>query len=155
MSTALKRARDWKPAFLERLAQFGNISDAARAANIGRTTVHNHRIKNRAFDLECLEAIDTAGDKYEMEVVKRGAIGDKRTTTVTTVYPDGTKMIKTTEEFVKSDVLLMFHLKALRPEKYRDNYDLAKMVAAFAAANGTADRDQARVVKAPGRKRPA
>lgn len=156
MSTALKRARNWKPVFLARLAQFGVVTDAAKAAGVGRTTVHRHRREDSKFDADCIEAVHTANDLFEMQLIRRAIEGSKRTRTETVIFPDGRKKVTTVEENVKSDYLLLAHMKSIKPERYRDNYDLAKVVAALANAdaNGPSGVGPGGAAKAPGRKRP-
>ena len=156
MSTALKRARNWKPVFLARLAQFGVMTDACKAADVGRTTVHRHRREDAKFNAECIEAVHTANDMFEMELVKRAIAGSKKTRTETVIFTDGRKKITTVEENAKSDYLLLAHMKSVKPERYRENYDLAKVVAAINAnsdGNGSAGVRPGGTGQASGRKR--
>jgi len=156
MSTALKRRRDWRPAFLEKLAEHGNITAAAKAAVVDRKTIYKHRANDPKFAEAWDDAIDTAIDRLEMELLKRAAVGEKRVRTETVTDADG-KVVSTKriEETVKSDTLLIFQLKALRPEKYRDNFNLGQMVAELAASRDQepADEPPAGAEKAPRRGR--
>jgi hypothetical protein len=83
----------WKPAFLRTLAKHGNITAAADAAGISRRAAYDLREKDPEFKTQWDEAIERALDKLEEEAFKRA------TST--------------------SDVLLIFLLKARRPEVYR------------------------------------
>lgn len=154
MSTALKRAGKWKPLFLAEFTKHGNVSAAAKAAGVDRTTVNRHRDHDAAFDEACLVALDEAADQVEAAIVKRAIVGESRTKVETFRDASGAVVsTKTTTETGKSDLLLIFQAKALRPEKYRDNYDLKTLVATLANAQGSAGVGPVGVAKAPGRKR--
>lgn len=157
MSTAVKRARNWKPIFIEKLAEHGVVTKAAKLAGVGRTTVFNHRNSDAAFDAACIEAVHEAADMFEMEVIKRAIVGSKKIRTETVVFPDGRVKTTTIEENAKSDLLLMFQLKSMKPERYRDSYDFSKMVATLASAGPDAfsGSGSGAPKKAPGRKRSA
>jgi hypothetical protein len=92
-------ARDWKPAFLKALAKTGNISEAARAAQVSRTAVYAARYKDEAFASDWDDAVENSTDTLEAIAFKRAKSG--------------------------SDILLMFLLKSRRPEKYRDRLQVS------------------------------
>lgn len=82
-----------KQRFLKALARVGTISAACEAARVGRRTVYDWRAADPDFDAQLNEAKDDLADRLEAEAVKRATIG-------------------------KSDDLLKFLLKGLRPERY-------------------------------------
>ena len=98
MPTNKKRTTATQEAFLKALAKVGNVSAAAKMAGVTRQSAYAWR-KDDAFKVRWEDAIDEAIDGLEYELLKRAASGKK-----------------------PSDVLLMFALKGLKPEKYRDNH---------------------------------
>jgi len=138
MSESVRRgkpARDWRERFVRNYARLGNVRDACEAAGVSRSTLYRERGRNPEFDGLVLDAMDEAVDRLEMEAWSRAAEGEKRVRTETTIDAKGRTVIKTTEETVKSDTLLIFLLKAARPEKYRDNFDLKAVVADLASVD--------------------
>jgi hypothetical protein len=125
MSTAKKRAARWQPTFLASFRTTGNISRSAEAAGISRSTVWKHREKDPEFDRQYNEALDDAVDTLEAEAWRRAAEGIERTKVVRTgTDDDGNPVFSHFPERHYSDTLLIFLLKGLRPERYRDSYDL-------------------------------
>lgn len=111
----LANARDWKPKFIDKLRRTGNISAACHAAKISRAWAYEERKSDAAFAAQWNDALEEACDALELEARQRATKGAKRP-----VYSKG--------EFVDwvyepSDALIMFLLKAHRPEKYRENFD--------------------------------
>jgi hypothetical protein len=86
------------PKFLRVFAECGNVLAACRAAGIGRRTYYRWRATDPEFDAACRHAADDALDSLEEAGWQRA-----RET---------------------SDTLLIFFLKAGRPEKYRDRATL-------------------------------
>ena len=97
-----RRPREWKRKFLEILASSCNVALACAGAHIGRTTAYRHRQAFPDFAEAWDDAIDEGVDRLAEEARKRALAG--------------------------SDVLLMFLLKAHRPEMYRENFDMGKVV---------------------------
>lgn len=88
----------WKPAFLKALRATGNVSAACRAAGLEhRSTAYDARARNAKFAAEWDEAMEDAVDALEAIARQRASVGG-------------------------SDTLLIFLLKAHRPEMYRDNH---------------------------------
>jgi hypothetical protein len=91
-----KRERGaWKPAFLEAFSTYGTVSHACKVVGVGRRTVYDARQVDEAFAAEWAAVEDDVSDDLEQEAVRRAKDG--------------------------SDTLLIFLLKARRPEKYREN----------------------------------
>jgi hypothetical protein len=103
-----------KRRFLERYAETASIAMASRHAGVSRRTHLNWRKKDRRFEAACHEALESAIDEIEAEARRRAKDG-----ILEPVYYGG-KAVGAVRTY--SDTLLMFLLKAARPEKYRDNY---------------------------------
>lgn len=105
-----------KAAFLAAFAQFGTITHAAKAADIGRQT-HYDWVRN---DPEYAKAFDDAGDQaidaLEREARRRAIEGTEEP-----VFHNG-KIVDTIRRY--SDTLLIFLLKGARPSKYRERVDV-------------------------------
>ena len=87
--------RHWQRAFLAALEQTGSVTESAPAAKIGRITAYDTRRADPAFAALWDQALDIAADTLEDEARKRA--------------------------FAGSDVLLMFLLKGIRPQKWRES----------------------------------
>lgn len=116
-----KRSVDptWPSRFIRALGDLGSPAAAAREAEINVRTAYARRRQNEAFREAWDEAIDRCTDLMEAEAKRRAVDGWDDP-----VYSGGQRigMIRR-----YSDQLLMFLLKANRPEKYRDNYDITKL----------------------------
>jgi hypothetical protein len=84
--------------FLKTFAVSANITRAARAAKVGRTQVYAWQESSDEFTLAMREAREEAYDRLEQEAVRRAMAG--------------------------SDTLIMFLLKAARPEKFRERSEV-------------------------------
>ncbi len=87
--------RHWQKAFLAALENTGSITESAAAAKINRWTAYDTRRNDPAFSKLWDEALDVSADSLEDEARKRAFNG--------------------------SDVLLMFILKGLRPQRWRES----------------------------------
>lgn len=85
----------WQKAFLTALENTGSVTAAAEAAKIGCCNAYQHKRNDRAFSKLWDEALDVSADTLEDEARKRAFNG--------------------------SDVLLMFLLKGIRPQKWRES----------------------------------
>ena len=101
-----------REAFLDRLRKDPNIAKAARAVGYTRQRMYQMRDEDPAFAEAWNEALLEAIDMAEGEVYRRGVKG-----TLKPVYQGGAK-VGTIREY--SDTLLIFLLKAHKPEKYRE-----------------------------------
>lgn len=87
--------RHWQKAFLAALEQTGSVTASAAAAHMGRSMVYKHKRNDPEFSRQWDEALDQAADTLEDEARRRA--------------------------FAGSDVLLMFLLKGIRPQKWRES----------------------------------
>ena len=108
--------KDWKPNFLASLSESGNITLAAREAGVSRQAAYQARESDESFALAWLEAEDIAADLLEEEARKRAVDG-----TPEPVYYKG-QMVGAVRRY--SDNLLMFLLKARRPERFRERAEM-------------------------------
>lgn len=92
--TYLTPEKAWRAPFLEALRTHGVVSEAAKVANISRWTVYNERAIDPDFAQEWEAALALGVDALEDAAKKRA--------------------------FEGSDTLLIFLLKAHKPEKYRE-----------------------------------
>ena len=116
MSTPKKRTpvRIWQPLFLDALSRTGNVSAAADAARIDRTTAYAARKRSREFYEAWEMALDRGGDILEAEARRRAIQGTEEP-----VYYQG-QIVGSVRKY--SDTLLIFLLKAHKPAKYADNF---------------------------------
>jgi hypothetical protein len=127
--------RSWQAAFLTALRLTGNVSEACRSAGIkSRRSVYELREQSPDFRAEWDEALEEAADVLELEARRRayhgvdepvifqgeqcGAWVDAEGNTVSKDTP-GARLIPLTVK--KYDTtLLIFLLKGVRPEKFRE-----------------------------------
>ena len=88
------KEKHWRMKFLDGLRMHGMVTQAAMEAGIHRNTAYFERQHDPAFAQEWADALDRGVDMLEDTAKKRAYEG--------------------------SDVLLIFLLKAHRPQKYRD-----------------------------------
>lgn len=105
--------RDWKPDFLDTLKIGGHVVQAATAAGITKQAAYKARHADEDFALAWADAIDEATETLERVAVRRATAGTERP-----VFYKG-EVVGTIREM--SDTLLIFLLKARRPDVYRDN----------------------------------
>jgi DNA-binding XRE family transcriptional regulator len=105
--TAKKRRQ-----FIKHLRNNGNITSAARSIGISRQTAYNLRKENPKFAASWNNAIQEHLDQVEEELRRRACNGVDED-----VYYQGT-VCGTVKKY--SDTLLMFYLKARRPEVFSD-----------------------------------
>ena len=100
------RPRKWEEAFLSSLEATGNISEAVKAAHIGRQTVYDYKETNPEFARRFEDALAGAADNLEAEATRRSVEGDQEP-----VISQGKVVGHRTK---KSDTLLMFMIRTLR-----------------------------------------
>lgn len=101
-----------RAAFLKALADTGNVSAAARAAKASRSRAYQIKAADPAFAAEWTDALETAIDALDAEARRRALDG------VETPHFHQGRVAGTVRKY--SDTLLMFLLRAHRPERYRD-----------------------------------
>jgi hypothetical protein len=111
----------WAKAFLEALKASGNVTYACAHAGVGRRTVYERREANEDFQRLWDEAIEDATDAMLLEARRRATQGVKRKK-----FYKGEAILdpQTGQPYIEleySDALLMFLIKAHRPE-YRDSF---------------------------------
>lgn len=89
-----------------------SVSRAAREARIGRSALYAWRRDDDGFADQWSDALEEGSDRLEDEMLRRAVDGVERP-----IYHQG-KLVGHVREY--SDTLLIFMLKARRPEKYRD-----------------------------------
>ena len=109
--TATRRTR-----FLKKLAETGNVSAAARAAGASRSRVYQLKAKSPAFAAQWADALETATDALDAEARRRAMDGVE-----TPRFHQG-QIAGTVKKY--SDSLLMFLLRAHRPDLYRERAGL-------------------------------
>lgn len=109
-----KKARDWKPAFLAEFSRSGNVKLACEAAEVHRSTPYDARGSDEAFAAAWDEAEQDSADLLEEEARRRAVEG----TSKPLLYQG--EIVTTVQEY--SDTLLIFLLKARRPEKFRETH---------------------------------
>jgi hypothetical protein len=103
---------DQRQAFLDTLTDDGNVRRACRDSGLPRTTAYRLRKEEPELAAAWDQAVNTGNDALEDEAIERALHG------VEEEIWYGGKHIGTTRKY--SDSLLMFLLKARRPEKFRD-----------------------------------
>lgn len=105
--TAQRRA-----AFLTVLSETGNVSAAARSVRMSRAGAYRLKADDESFAEDWAEALEVAVDSLEAEARRRALEG------VETPHFYQGQVAGTVRKY--SDPLLMFLLRAHRPERYRD-----------------------------------
>ena len=104
--------KDWRPAFLEAFAKYGLVIAAAKEAGVARSTVYHERQRNEEFALAWADVEEWSTEEMEQEARRRAVMGVQEP-----VYYRG-ELVGHVRKF--SDTLLIFLLKARRPEIYRE-----------------------------------
>jgi hypothetical protein len=107
-----KRTAAREKTFFDVLRQTCNVTEAARAAGVGRRTAYEWREADAAFASAWDEAEQEAADALEREAWRRGVEGTDKPVT----YQG--EITATYKEY--SDRMLEMLLKAHRPEKFKD-----------------------------------
>lgn len=94
MARQKKTERTQRDRFLDALARTASVTAASQAAGIGRRTAYNWRNADEEFASAWDDALESGTDALEDEAIRRALDG--------------------------SDTLLIFMLKARRPEKFKE-----------------------------------
>ena len=100
----------WRGVFLAALRETGNVSAAARRAGTSRSVCYARRRRDTAFAAVWEDALEEAADRLEMEAFRRAVdgVGEDR-------FFGGHVIGEVTRY---SDALLMFLLRARRPQRF-------------------------------------
>lgn len=117
-----KKRRD---KFLRALELTGHVGKACSEAKLSRRTAYNWRIADEAFAVEWEAAQEMGTDALEDEAVRRASEGCQRKK----FTGKGVAVIDpaTGEQYVEheySDTLLIFMLKARRPDKFKERNEI-------------------------------
>lgn len=137
-STPKKRPR-WAKAFLVALAEFGNVRHSCEVAGIDRKTAYNLRDADKTFATDWEQAQEEAADLLEQEARRRAERGVQRlkfhkgspimvpaigADRLPIKDDDGKFVMVPYVEHEYSDTLMIFLLKGIRPEKYRERQEI-------------------------------
>ena len=151
-SAPKKRTKpDWTAKFLRALAKTGNIKASCAAVGIDRSRFYQRRDSDSAFAAAAAAALEDSTDDLELEARRRAQDGlmrvkfhqgmpimvpvldaDGRPVMTAQLGADGQPdlslpprpLLEPYAEHEYSDTLLIFLLKAHRPEKYRERFDV-------------------------------
>lgn len=134
-----KKALRWEKGFLAALRDTGNVRAACEAAEVSRTVVYARRDVNQDFAQAWQDALEESADLLEQEARRRAYEGVRRLKfdrgqliTIPVRDAEGKPVLDgdgkpVTEPYVEheySDTLLIFLLKGIRPETYRERTDV-------------------------------
>ena len=91
----------------------GTVTAACEMLHVSRTTVYEEKQRNEDFAVAWADVEERSTERMELEAYRRAVLG------TTKPMLSAGKIVTTVQEF--SDSLLMFMLKARRPERYREN----------------------------------
>lgn len=106
---------DWAPEFISAIMVGATIARAAKQAGVHFTIPYKRRVTDEAFRKAWQEAADIGTEFLEQEAARRAYHG--------TLRPVFNKGIRCGYVREYSDILMMFMLKARRPEKYREGVE--------------------------------
>jgi hypothetical protein len=107
-----KERRDWKTPWLEAFRAEGTVSAACAAVNVSRSTVYDARVDEEfAAAWDAIEKETT--DAMEREAYRRAVEGTSEP------LVSAGRLVTNVQKY--SDTLLIFMLKARRPDVYREN----------------------------------
>lgn len=124
--------RDWHQTFIEGFEDSGLVNEACRLAGIGRATAYRHRQADEDFALAWHDAEEKLVDQMEREAYRRAAEGVDEP-----IFYKGQE-IATVKKY--SDTLLIFLLKARKPEVFREQFD--HRISGQIKTSGTTDLSQ-------------
>jgi len=115
-ASSVPTALDRDALFLGELAKGRSVQGACDVAGFGRTTVYERRANDAAFAASWDAAYEAGSDVLEDEMRRRALDGVEKG-----IYHQGVR-IATERQY--SDTMLIFALKARRPEKYRERFEV-------------------------------
>lgn len=105
-----------KEVVLAAYRETGIVGVACDAGGVSRATFYNWLDADPEFASEAMAAVEHAADRMEAEAIRRGVDGVE-----TAVFDKNGNEVGTITKH--SDVLLIFMLKARRPQRFRDRWD--------------------------------
>lgn len=120
-NATLKKRPRWAKAFLDQLSETGNVRLACETVGIERSTAYRLKERDPSFAVEWEEAQEQAADLLEQEARRRAYEGNLEPV-FGRVARDTDGQIGEIRKY--SDTLLIFLLKAARPDKYRERRDV-------------------------------
>jgi hypothetical protein len=120
---AFQGRAEWQKPFLGALRRFGNVRSACSAVQIARSTAHEARAKDSEFAEAWETALEGAAEDLEREAWRRALEGIEEP-----VYYHGERIGEVRRY---SDALLMFLMKGIRPQKYREAASAQQVVDRF------------------------
>ncbi len=121
----LRRNSGWRETFIEKLRESGNVRLACREAGVARTAPYKIRKRSKRFAAAWDDALEEACDALEAEARRRAVEGVE-----IPVYFQGEVVGHLTKH---SDQLLIFLLKAHRPEKFHESMKIEAAAGGLAA----------------------
>lgn len=118
MTTEIKTYANWdavEDAFIDAVRETGNITAAARSVGASRGHAYLRRESHPDFARRWDEALEESLDLLESEARRRAERGTEKP-----VFYQGSECGQIQEY---SDTLMIFLLKAHRPEKFRDKFE--------------------------------
>lgn len=103
----------WQRPFIQRLCETGNVTAACKKAKISRAEAYRSRDEDELFNAAWQEALVVATENLELEARRRAENG-----VLEPVFYLGEK-VGSIRKY--SDTLMIFLLKAHKPDTYRDN----------------------------------
>lgn len=113
MTTGLTPEKAWQRPFIQRLCETGNVTAACKKAKISRQRAYEVRDEDEVFRTAWEEALVVATENLELEARRRAETG-----VLEPVFYLG-KKVGAIRKY--SDTLMIFLLKAHKPDTYRDN----------------------------------
>lgn len=113
-TTVTPKKEVWQPKFIKWLCKTGNVTASCLKAKISRRHAYATRKEDPLFAEAWDEALGIATELLEEEARRRAQDG-----VLEPVYQDG-KLAGKVRKY--SDTLLIFLLKAHKPDKYRENH---------------------------------
>lgn len=117
-----RRIPKWEKAFITALALQGVVAYACQESKVSRSMAYQHRANHEDFAAAWDEALEMAADALELEARRRAHDGVDEPV-YGRVGKDEDGEIGTIRKY--SDTLLMFLLKAARPQKFRERHEIS------------------------------
>lgn len=154
----------WHAAFLSALRETGVVRSACEASGVSRTAAYTHRNRDAEFAARWDDAIQDAADLLETEAIRRARVGVREPVIyqgrpcgvwvneageIVGENTPGSKLVPLSITKY-SDTLLIFLLKGIRPEKYKDHLPADGNAALGELLRGLIGEDVAGRTAAPG-----